>query len=225
MQLSVPEVAQFLQVSEDTVYRWIRDRDLPASQYNGIYRVNRVWLLEWAHDKGFPLVLDDPDRLPSLTDALQRGGVHMDIPGATKAEVLRACVDRLPLPQNVDRGYLFGMLAMREQQGSTGFGNGIAIPHARGPILLHVPKPLLAVCYPGHPVDFSAQDGKPVSALFIQVTPTIRTHLHLLSRLGRLLQDNAFVALVRNKEGLAGLIERAGTVEAVPGPPVPDTAA
>lgn len=213
MQLSVPEAALLLQVPEDTVYKWIRDRGLPASQFNGRYHLNKVWLLEWAHDKGIPLAMDAEDRLPGLDEALGRGGVHFDIPGATKLEVLQASVARLPLPADVDRGYLYEMLVMRENQGSTGFGGGIAIPHTRGPILLHVPAPFVALCYLAQPVEFATQDGKPVSALFMQVTPTNRGHLHLLSWLGRMLQDADFVRLVQARAQLPQLLERVRSVE------------
>lgn len=214
MQLTVPEAARLLQVPEDTVYKWIRDQGLPASQFNGRFHLNKVWLLEWAHGKGIPLAMEGGERLPSLAEALGRGGVHRDVPGAAKRAVLQACLARLPLPLEVDRDYLFDMLLMREKDGSTGFGQGIALPHARGPILLHVPAPFVALCYPHEPVDYGAVDGKPVFALFFLVTPTIRVHLHLLSRLGRVLRDEAFLGLVRGGAPLAELLERARAVEA-----------
>lgn len=213
MQLSVPEAAQLLQVPEDTVYKWIRDRGLPASQFNGRYHLNKVWLLEWAHDKGIPLALESGAELPTLAEALALGGAHAEIPGASKLAVLQGVVERLPLPPEVDRAYLIDMLWMREKQGSTGFGGGIAIPHTRGPILLHVPAPLVTVGYLREPVDFGALDGQPVSALFVLVTPTNRVHLHLLSRLGRVLQDAAFVRLVQARAALQPLLERVRAIE------------
>ncbi len=213
MQLTVPEAARLLQVPEDTVYKWIRDQELPASQFNGRFHLNKVWLLEWAHGKGIPLAMESEARLPSLVEALGRGGVHRDVAGAAKRAVLRACVARLPLPPEEDRDYLFEMLLLREKDGSTGFGKGIAIPHARGPILLHVPAPFVALCYPQTPVDYGAVDGQPVFALFFLVTPTVRVHLHLLSRLGRVLRDEAFLALVRERAPLAELLERARALE------------
>jgi PTS system nitrogen regulatory IIA component len=212
MQLTVPDAARLFQVPEDTVYKWIRDQGLPASQFNGRFHLNKVWLLEWAHGKGIPLAMESGE-LPSLAEALGRGGVHRDVAGAAKRAVLRACVARLPLPPEEDRDYLFEMLLLREKDGSTGFGKGIAIPHARGPILLHVPAPFVALCYPQTPVDYGAVDGQPVFALFFLVTPTVRVHLHLLSRLGRVLRDEAFLALVRERAPLAELLERARALE------------
>ena len=206
MQLTVPEAAHLLQVSEDTVYRWIKERGLPASQFEGRFHFNKMWLLEWAHEKGIPLAAEEDEGLPALSDALAHGGVHFDIPGNSIAAVLRACVDCLPLPPDVDRDYLFEMLLLREHQGSTGFGGGIALPHAREPILLHVAQPLVALCYLREPVDFAAVDGKPVTALFVQVTPTIRTHLHLLSQLGRMLNNPDFCGLIADRVDLQRLL-------------------
>jgi len=208
MQLTISEAALLLQVPEDTVYRWIREDGLPASQFGGRFHLNKMWLLEWAHDKGIPLAAEAGAELPDLADALARGGVHRNVPGANVVEALRAAVDRLPLPEDVDRAYLHGMLMLRERQGSTGFGRGIAIPHTRQPILLHVPEPVAALCYLEQPVDFSAVDGQPVSILFIQVTPTIRIHLHLLSQIGRALLDPAFVELIRGGADLPRVLDR-----------------
>ncbi|MBI4082518.1 MAG: PTS sugar transporter subunit IIA [Candidatus Lambdaproteobacteria bacterium] len=213
MQLTVPEAAQLLQVPEETVYRWIRDRGLPASSFGGRYHLNRVWLLEWAHDKGIPIAMDADDRMPGLAEALARGGLHVDIPGRSKPEVLQATVDRLPLPAEVDRAYLRQMLLVRERQGSTGFGGGIAIPHSRGPILLHVPEPLVAICHLREAVDFGALDGQPVSTLFVQVTPTVRIHLHLLARIAKALFEPSFTRLVRSRTDLPQVLEQLRRME------------
>jgi PTS system nitrogen regulatory IIA component len=80
--------------------------------------------------------------------------------------------------------------------GSTGIGDGIAIPHARNPILLHVDQPLVALCLLRHPVDFDAVDGVPVHALFVVISPSIPVHLKILARLGLVLRDVALRRLL-----------------------------
>jgi PTS system nitrogen regulatory IIA component len=224
MHLSVPEAAHLLQVPEETVYRWIRDRGLPASHFSGRYHLNRVWLLEWAHDKGIPVSMASDERMPRLSQALARGGQHFDIPGRTKTEVLQHSVDRLPLGPDADRNYLREMLLIREAQGSTGFGGGIAIPHSRGPILLHVPEPLVAICHLREPVDFASHDGKPVTELFVQITPTVRIHLHLLSWIASALSDKTFADEVRGRAELSGLLEHVRRIESQPAKLTPATA-
>jgi mannitol/fructose-specific phosphotransferase system IIA component (Ntr-type) len=118
-----------------------------------------------------------------LADALQAGGIFYHLPGLSKEEALRAVVDIIPLPADVERGFVFHMLLAREQLASTGVGDGIAIPHPRSPILLHVHAPLLSLCFLESAVDFGALDGKPVFALITIITANARLHLHLLSRL------------------------------------------
>ena len=68
----------------------------------------------------------------------------------------------------------------RESLGSTGIGDGIAIPHVRNPIVMHIPRPTITLCFLEHPIDFGALDGQPVHTLFTIVSPTVRAHLHLL---------------------------------------------
>ena len=71
-------------------------------------------------------------------------------------------------------------------------GDGIAIPHVRNPIVLAVHQPTICLCFLEHPVEFGALDGQPVNTLFTLISPTVRAHLHLLSRLGFVLQNPAF---------------------------------
>ena len=76
-------------------------------------------------------------------------------------------------------------------------GEGIAIPHVRNPIVLHLSRPTVTLCFLERPVDFGALDGQLVTTLFTLISPTIRAHLHLLSRLAFALRDPKFNAAVR----------------------------
>jgi PTS system nitrogen regulatory IIA component len=155
-------------------------------QVNGQYRFNRAELLEWATSNRVPIsprMMEEPEDafIPSLEEALRSGGVHYRVEGKDKVSVLRSVVNILSLPDGVDREFLFQVLLARESLGSTAVGDGIAIPHVRNPITLHVTKPLMALCFLETPIDFQAMDGKPVHTLFTIVSPTIKAHLNLLS--------------------------------------------
>jgi PTS system nitrogen regulatory IIA component len=208
MQLTVREAARMLRATEANVYRWIRERDLPAAQFNGRYHFNRTTLVEWAHRQGVPLADEEAEALPGLPQALAAGGAHYGLPGQDLPAVLRALVDGLPLSQGVDRALLFDMLTAREQLGTTAFGGGVAIPHARSPILLHVGEPLAALGYPREPLPLRGPDGVPVFALFLLVSATARVHLHLLASLGRALQDAAFQRALADRAPLDRLVAR-----------------
>jgi PTS system nitrogen regulatory IIA component len=205
-KLTVRDAAALLNVSEKSVYRWIEQGALPAYRINDQYRINRAELLEWATSRKlhvspeiFAETQSEAGPVPTLDDALRAGGVHYRIGGRDKASVLRAVVDGLDLPDDVDREFLYEVLLAREALGSTGVGEGIAIPHVRNPIVLHLPHPSVTLCFLEHPVDFGSLDGQPVTTLFTLVSPTVRAHLHLLSRLAFCLREPGFKAALRRQ--------------------------
>ena len=134
------------------------------------------------------------NRSPSLVAALEAGGIFHGIKNSDKEHALRALVATLPLPDGVDRELLLRLFLAREASASTAIGDGIALPHVRNPIVLHVMQPMVTLCFLEHPVDFGALDGKPVHVLFSLVCPTVRSHLQILSRLSFALQDEKFKA-------------------------------
>ncbi len=213
MLLKIEDTARLLDVSEKEVVQWIRKDGLPAALIDGRYEINRVELLEWANENGVVIPPDllavagaDSTVLPSLRAALAAGGIHYDVPGEDKASVLRNVVSLLPVPAGVDAAFLLEVLFAREALGTTAVGNGIAIPHVRHPILLHMATPSITLCFLRTPIDFEAPDGKPVRILFTLTTPTVRSHLHLLSRLAYALRDPAFKAALEQPDNAAGIL-------------------
>lgn len=206
MNTSVKDAAELLRVSEKTIYRWIKQEILPVYRINEQYRFNRAELLEWATSRRMgvsPDAFHEPDAagtpLPNLVESLEAGGIVYRLDGNTRKTVLTHLVDELRLPEEVDRDYLYKVLKAREQLASTGVGDGIAIPHPRNPVLLHITKPSITLAFLEEPVDFHALDGKPVHTLFCLISPTLRAHLHLLSMLSFALRDPAFRATIVNQ--------------------------
>ncbi len=190
MQLTIKQAADLLGVSESQVHRWIRDRGMPAVLFNEQYRLNRVSLMDWAQRNQVPLPVQELDAEADplyLADALARGGIHRDLFGTSRQQVVAAAVDRLQLPSSVDRDLLREMILARSAHDSTAIGNGIALPHARYPFVAAVRTPILGLFFLSAPVDFGAADGIAMTTLFVLVSPTVRTHLHMLSRVARAL--------------------------------------
>ena len=218
MQLTVRDVAGLLNVSEKTIYRWIEEQKLPGYRMNGQYRFNRAELLEWATANRInvsPRIFEEPESgsapLPDLSDALGIGGIFYRLTGNDKPAVLRNIVEVLRLPDQVDREFLLQVLLAREALESTAIGDGIAIPHVRNPIVLHVPQPVVTLCFLEAPVDFGALDGRPVHALFTLISPTVKAHLHLLSRLAYALRDADFKSLIvrqANRDEILDAVKR-----------------
>jgi PTS system nitrogen regulatory IIA component len=186
MDLSVRDSAQLLKVSEKTIYRWVKQGKLPGYRINEQYRFNRAELLEWATSQ----------RMNVSADALKAGGIHYRLTGTDKPSVLQSLVEVMPLPDQVDRQFLLQVLLARESLGSTALGNGIAVPHVRNPIVMHIQRPMVTLCFLEQAIDFGALDGQPVHTLFTIVSPTIRAHLHLLARLGFALRHPTFAEVI-----------------------------
>ncbi|OGV73497.1 MAG: hypothetical protein A3K19_16925 [Lentisphaerae bacterium RIFOXYB12_FULL_65_16] len=205
MDLHIKDAARLFNVAEEVVHQWMEERGLPACTVNGKCRFNRQELLEWATVTGTrvdPELLQTdgaPDALPRITDALVAGGVLPGISGTDKEAVFAAIVQRLPLPAAVDRKFLQQVLLAREALGSTGVGDGIAIPHPRNPIVLNVTRPTVTLALLANPVDYGAPDNKPVTSLFVLISPTVRVHLHLLSRLAYILHNTDFKTALRRQ--------------------------
>jgi nitrogen PTS system EIIA component len=199
MLLESNEAAQALNVDEETVLHWITNESLPAQRVEGRYRTDAVELLEWATERGIkvdPALYQMPEAeqrpLPTLSQALEAGGIHNGIAGSDKETVLRAVVDNLNLPQGIDPDLILQAFLGRESLGTTAVGDGIAIPHVRNPILVQLPAPKISLSYLAHPIEYGALDGKAVHILFSMLTPDLRTHLHLLSQLIFCLGDHRF---------------------------------
>ena len=111
------------------------------------------------------------------------------IAGATdKAQILEQLSELFAQSWNLDQGDVLDHLEERERLGSTGFGRGAAIPHAR---IAGISRPVAAVLKLRTPVDFAAADGMPVELVFGLLSPEASgaTHLHALASISRLARD------------------------------------
>jgi PTS system nitrogen regulatory IIA component len=194
--LNVREVSKLLKVSEKRVYDWIKRGILRADRVNDQYRLHRSDLLERTSSREIDVpaeIFDAPASAEAsihpLADALRDGGIFYGLRGDDKPAILRAIVDHLAVPADSDREAIAQLLLAREALGSTAIGDGIAIPHVRRPILLNASGPSIALCFLEQPIEFGAVDGQPVFAIFLLISPSARSHLHLLSRLSFAMHD------------------------------------
>lgn len=142
-----------------------------------------------------------------LENILTPGRSLVDVPGGSKKRVLEqiATVISRDLP-DLDTQDIFESLFAREKIGSTGFGNGIAIPHCRLPGLN---EPISAVLKLQTPVDFDAIDGEPVDLLFVLLVPEAATdaHLELLRQVASILEREQVRTQLRQAKNGAALYQ------------------
>ena len=219
MELKVRDVARLLNVSEQTVYRWVRSRSLPSHRVHDQYLFNRVELQEWAalHKHRVSPDLFAPngsaEELPSLRSAIERGGIFYKVPGQSRDEVLRAVALLPAIPPGVDRELLHQLLVAREALASTSVGDGIAIPHPRDPVVARVDRPVVFLCFLERPVDFRAVDGQPVRVLFLLLSPSVRDHLRMLARLATAVRDASVQELLHGAAPRDRILDRLRAIE------------
>ncbi|AUO25530.1 MULTISPECIES: PTS IIA-like nitrogen regulatory protein PtsN [Pseudomonas] len=122
-----------------------------------------------------------------LETILTPGRSLVNVPGGSKKRALEQIANLIgrEVPE-LDTQAVYEALIAREKLGSTGFGNGIAIPHCR---LQGCESPVSALLHLDAPIDFDAIDGAPVDLLFVLLVPQAATdaHLELLRQIASML--------------------------------------
>jgi nitrogen PTS system EIIA component len=128
----------------------------------------------------------------NISELLNERLILPNLAGTTKQNVMEEVVKHLAtVQQGINAGELLKALLEREKLGSTGIGNGIAIPHGK---LAGLTDIILVFARSIGGVPFEAIDGKPIHLIFLLVAPANSTggHLKALARLSRLLKNDAF---------------------------------
>lgn len=133
-----------------------------------------------------------------ITDLLDRRSIALDAKPASKKEALDTVIQLM-----IDSGKIKDAEAYRkevyrrEEEGTTGIGEGLAIPHGKGEF---VEKPGLAALVVPEGVDFESLDGEPATLIFLIAAPNTADNVHLdvLSKLSVMMMDENFADSLRN---------------------------
>lgn len=142
-----------------------------------------------------------------ITDLLDVRSISLDAAPKTKKEALDTLVELMVKSGKINdvEGYR-KLVYAREEESTTGIGEGIAIPHGKGDA---VDKPGLAAMVVKDGVDFESLDDEPASLFFLIAAPNTEDNVHLdvLSKLSMMLMDGEFTASLRNASSPEQFIE------------------
>lgn len=142
-----------------------------------------------------------------VVDFLSREGVVADLAGKDKKSVLGELAEALAGTGRVPSvSAAVQVLLERERLGSTGIGEGIAIPHGK---LKELDEVIAAFGRSREGVDFDSMDGAPVHLFFLLLAPesSASAHLKALARISRLLKDRGFRDDLLRAQGREELFE------------------
>lgn len=129
-----------------------------------------------------------------ITDLLNEKAIQLNGIARDKNEIINKLIDLMMANENItDKENYKNVVMQREEEGTTGIGEGIAIPHGKSK---SVSKPGLSAMVVPDGVEFNSLDGQPVKLLFLIAAPNSKDNIHLevLSRLSTLLMDTEFRA-------------------------------
>lgn len=132
-----------------------------------------------------------------ITEFLDKRGIKVGMEAVEKEDALKELVDTLSEVADIgDKKSIVRALIERENLGSTGIGQGIAIPHGKTDRVKGIVS-VLGISRKG--VNFEALDGEPVYIFFLLVAPkeTSGPHLKALAQISRLLRDTYFCELLK----------------------------
>ncbi len=140
----------------------------------------------------------------TIAALISPAAVLANVPGNSRKQVFQVISERLAAISGLDERAILETLRQRERLGTTGVGQGIAIPHGR---IAGLERLVGLFAKLARPVDFEAMDGQPVDMVFVLLAPEDAgaDHLQALARIARLFRNAGLAQMLRQTEDEATL--------------------
>lgn len=132
-----------------------------------------------------------------ISDIMKENSVYADLKAGSKRNLLQELAQKAAAITGISDRTIFDALLERENLGTTGFGNGTALPHARLENLKQIYGFFAKL---ESPINFEAIDNRPVDLVFMLLSPDScgADHLTALAQISRLLKDENTCEKLRN---------------------------
>lgn len=221
-QLNSKQVANYLHMDRREVEKLASRGKLPARKVGGEFRFIKSELDHWVELQMHKLSQESFEKIEkgvashhglnhrefSLCEMIPPGGIVVPLGAKTKQAVIRRLVDVADQQGIVyDRDFLIQEVTCREELCSTALMAGAAIPHPRSPLEYDIERSFVVVGLTSSGIPFGAEDGTLTRLFFLICCKDERTHLHVLSRLARLLHAPGALELMLDVQNSNELIE------------------
>jgi nitrogen PTS system EIIA component len=215
--LSPKQLAEYLQLSQRTIYRLLERGDLPAVRVGGQWRFRKAAVDEWL-DLNMPRLdaatlhalehdeaVGQPPR--KLAPLIAPENAQLVVPAGSRDDVVRALVAQVHFPEDVSPALVAERVLERERMCSTALSDGVALlqtPRSRPRVLST--HDLIAIGRIESPINFGALDGSLTDTLILLLARSERDQLALLAKLARLCREPVFLpALHHARSGDAAI--------------------
>lgn len=155
--------------------------------------------------RGIYFMANELNNNANIVNLIHKGGIYIDVEGSTPEEIYTNICRQIDLPEGMTAEQVSTALIAREKVLSTAVGNGIALPHARSPIMKSDEDAKIVVAYLKKPINMNAPDEKDVFVMFILLTSNQQVHLKVLTSLAGLFRSVRFRKALEDKAGEAEL--------------------
>lgn len=133
----------------------------------------------------------------NIADLINQDSILINIESKSKKNILETISDNLANGDPSQKDTIFDKLYEREKLGTTAFGEGIAIPHARIP---NIESPKILFMRLSEGIDFDALDNKKVDLIFSLIVPDTKdaSHIEILSKVASLVDSKTVVQKIRD---------------------------
>jgi PTS system nitrogen regulatory IIA component len=221
MDLKINDVADLLNVPEDTIRKWVTEGKIPYYQIKEDFLFSRTefedWVISHKLDKSDGISpfthrtaadqneensnsprIKGGSKQFSLFRAIHKGDVLPNVLGSTKEEIIRSVMRKVAKPLNIDADVMTELLLDREKMMPTALNNGIGVPHTRDS-LLSSHQDVVIVVFLNEPLEYGALDGQPVLTLFFLFACEDKRHLHLLAKIAHLSSQPHLLDFLKTK--------------------------
>ncbi len=203
--LTLSEVAAFLQLSEKTVLKMVKQSEIPCMKIANQWRFSKMVLDDWVLSKMGVIPQNDLSRLIEqeydvvpLSRLVHEENVIINLKGRTVSEVLAELAENAFRTNLVaDRQRFFDKLVERERMSSTAIGEGIALPHLRTPSDTVVREARIVIGTSEAGIDFNSLDSKPIHLIFLPISDSEVVHLRIIAKLSQLLREQRRVETLK----------------------------
>ncbi len=204
--LTAKQVAEYLQLSQRSIYRLLERGELPATKIGGQWRFRKAAIDEWidlhmsrlAPEELRQLTRGARDEDVRLGSLIEEANALIPVPAGDRATVIRQFVDQIRFPEPVDLVLLVERILERENLCSTALPDGVALLHTlrTTPRVLKL-HDLVALGRIERPIAFGALDGSLTDTLVLLLARDERHHLTLLAKMARMCREQDFLHTLR----------------------------
>lgn len=206
--LTPKQLAEYLQLSERTIYRMLERGQLPAIRVGAQWRFKKSAVDYWLDilmnrmpAAELQAIRQNTGEGIALAAVLGEANARIVLPAGTRREVVGALVEHIQFPEPVDRAALVERVLEREALCSTALPDGAALLHTeRWGARVLARHDLVALGRLPAPMDFEALDATPTDVLVLVLAHTDRNHLLLLAKMARLCREPDFLAGLRSAQ-------------------------